>query len=86
MPRGHDLGLGHGPRAEDIRLQSGTFKACKAELTKHCSDNEFGEGRMMKCLWENTDKYDYGEACRKARVDVVRGASLPKLIQDLRID
>merc|ERR1740129_1338976 len=54
----------HQDDAEDIRLNTHVADGCKAEISSHCGSKEFGEGRMLKCLWESKDKTDFSETCR----------------------
>jgi Golgi apparatus protein 1 len=71
--------------AEDIRLNLDVYKMCKAEISTKCKDKEFGEGRMMKCLWEKafgTSKTSgFSTTCKKK----VRELTIRSL-QDYRLD
>jgi Golgi apparatus protein 1 len=40
--------------SEDIRLNNDVYKSCKAEISQSCSNKEFGEARMLMCLWETS--------------------------------
>eukprot|EP00971_Amphidinium_carterae_P196895 3908014-Amphidinium_carterae.1 len=51
--------------AEDVRFSAVVFKQCHAEMTQFCPDQEFGEGRVINCLLDNTFKSDFGDTCRE---------------------
>ncbi len=42
---------------------------CHADIEKHCAQVEFGEGRILTCLMENSEEISDG--CNKAVDDVV---------------
>jgi Golgi apparatus protein 1 len=38
--------------AEDIRLDKDLFSTCQDAIKSVCKDTEFGEARMLRCLWD----------------------------------
>mmetsp|Transcript_135047 Transcript_135047/g.341669 ORF Transcript_135047/g.341669 Transcript_135047/m.341669 type:complete len:934 (+) Transcript_135047:86-2887(+) len=70
--------------AEDIRLNMDVFRTCQGEINTQCKDIEFGEARMLKCLWEAStgrDVNDFSESCRQKVRNLTK-----QTLQDYRLD
>jgi len=56
--------------SEDIRLNQDVLSTCKAEIQTSCKYLEFGEARMLKCLWDASTKRttltaSFSQRCRE---------------------
>ncbi|CAK0872342.1 unnamed protein product [Prorocentrum cordatum] len=40
--------------AEDVRLNADVYENCADEIKESCGDKEFGEARILQCLWETS--------------------------------
>jgi len=70
--------------SEDIRFDADIFRFCKADVSSFCNDKEFGEARILKCLWENRMKPSFSNMC-KSRVNLKTRHSLADYRLDWRI-
>jgi len=71
--------------AENIRLNIDVVKSCRREIATHCKDEEYGEARILKCLWSSSlmsaTGEDFGHTCREKVMNLTVHS-----VQDYRLD
>jgi len=68
----------------DLRLNYNVLLACKAEVKWHCADKQFGEARVLNCLWQRSihgGAGDFSHDCH-AKVENLKMS----LSRDYRLD
>jgi len=68
----------------DIRLNIKVFTTCKPEVEKHCKNEEFGQARVFKCLWEKSLRRQLDGFSEECKEEVTKMAH--RAVSDYRLD